>query len=74
MKKNGKGFATHGDSENEGRYIGKGEFANMPQDVTMELYPKSRLASDNIPDDIKRVDRENDQMEGKRSKYVSNQH
>ncbi len=73
MKK-GKGFATHGDSENEGKYIGKGEFANMPQDVTMETYPKSKLGMDNIPDDIKRIDGENDQMQGKRSKYVSRQH
>jgi hypothetical protein len=74
MKSKGKGFATHGDSENEGKYIGKGEFANMPKEVKMEMYPKSRLGSDDVPDDIKRIDRENEQMQSKRPKYRSNQH
>jgi len=65
---------THGSSEREGAYWGKGEFANMPKEVKMDLYPKSRLDADYEDDTINRIDRENDQMQGKRRKYVSGQH
>jgi hypothetical protein len=74
MKMNGKKFALNGDADNQDRKIGQGEFANMPQSVTMETYPKSRLENGNLPDDIKRIDRENDQMQSKRPRFRSNQH
>lgn len=65
---------THGSSEREGKYWGKGEFANMPKDVKMDMYPKSKLDDDYEDDTINRIDGENNQMQGKRKRYVSNQH
>lgn len=55
--------------------IGKGQFANMPQDVYMNEYPKStRLTTDErIDDSMTDVDNVTDRAEGKRRKYFSNQ-
>lgn len=30
----------HGDSDHEGKAWGHGQFANMPQEVKMDMYPK----------------------------------
>ena len=72
MKKGG--MATHGDSEHEGKAAGKGEFANMPKEVKMQMYPKNRYAADSQHDDIKRIDGEINRSESKRKSYMSNQH
>lgn len=55
--------------------IGKGQFANLPQDVYMEEYPKStRLtANENIDDTMVDIDDITDRAEMKRKKYLSNQ-
>lgn len=54
---------------------GHGKFANMPDEVEMDEYPRQRAPrSPMIDDTIRRIDREEDQMDSRRSKYVSNQH
>lgn len=40
MAKKGMKFGA-GNSEREGKVPGRGQFANMPQEVTMREYPKS---------------------------------
>lgn len=68
-EKNG-GFVTGHD-----KGIGLGEHSNMPKEVMMKDYPKVRLASDpGLDDTIDRLDDENDQGQGKRRRYISNQH
>lgn len=54
---------------------GHGEHANMPKEVEMEAYPRARQGRDrDIDDTIRRLDGEEDQMDKKRSRYVSDQH
>lgn len=55
--------------------IGKGQFANMPQDVYMNEYPKTRLTeNEGIDDTMSEIDGVVSKSEGKRRKYISNQH
>jgi len=63
-----------GVSEQEKKAWGQGEYANMPQDVVKELYPKVSMASDRLDDTITGIDSCMRNSEGKRSKYVSDQH
>lgn len=42
---------SHGTSENEGHYWGKGEHANMPKEVIMKDYPKGGYSTDDHLDD-----------------------
>jgi hypothetical protein len=65
----------HGSSENESKAWGKGEFANMPKEVKMNMYPKSHQFGPGMEDDtMTRVDAENSRAEMKSHKYLSNQH
>jgi len=55
--------------------IGKGQFANMPQDVYMGQYPKVKLPmNEGIDDTMSEIDGCVAKSEGKRSKYKSQQH
>jgi hypothetical protein len=70
-----KTVSSHGNSENEEKAWGRGEFANMPKDVKMKPYPKNKGYSDMGEDDtITRIDGEIGRMEGKARKNLSNQH
>lgn len=75
MAKKRMGVAVRGTSEREGKAWGKGEYANMPQDVVKEMYPKTKGGSRKTLDDtIKGIDYSIDRSEGRASKYVSDQH
>lgn len=64
-----------GESEHEGRAMGHGNFANMPQDVKLELYPKfPAQRGHNIDDTMREIDRCNHHAETQESRYLSNQH
>lgn len=64
-----------GVSEDEGRVMGHGEFANMPQQVHMRPYPKSHEYGPDILDDtMGHIDEVNKMAHSKSHKYVSNQH
>lgn len=64
-----------GESEAEGKYWGKGEYANMPQDVKMKMYPKAHEFGPGVLDDtMGNIDKENGRAEAKSHKYLSNQH
>lgn len=65
----------HEDMGDDAAPWGHGKFANMPDSVEMYPYPKQKMGrSRGIDDTMRRIDGEDDQMEGKRSKYVSDQH
>lgn len=53
--------------------IGKGEFANMPKDVRMEQYPKTRHGRGDMDDTISGIDEVIDQGAERRDRYMSNQ-
>jgi hypothetical protein len=74
MAKKGMKAEPKGASESEGKAMGKGNFANMPTEVKMEMYPKTRYASDSLDDTMREIDSVVGKSEGKRSKYVSSQH
>ena len=64
-----KGFVTGHDES-----IGKGSHANMPQEVMMKEYPKSKSYSGPEYDDtMSDIDEICGRSESKRSKYISNQ-
>ncbi len=68
-------YDDHGVSEKEGKAWGKGEYANMPKAEKMQLYPKNPKARDKVLDDtITGIDSWSRQMEGKRDRFVSDQH
>lgn len=55
--------------------IGKGEHANMPKDVYTGEYPKTRLTmNEGIDDSMNEIDMVVSKSEGKRRKYLSQQH
>jgi len=56
--------------------IGRRDYAGMPKDVYMEEYPKStRLTeNENIDDTMSEIDDVDMRAEGKRRRYLSNQH
>ena len=69
MKKKSKGF-VEGHNEMEGR----GDFANMPQNVIMRPYPKNRMdAGGHLDDTITGIDEVIHHSEGQRMRHVSNQ-
>lgn len=54
--------------------IGKGSHANMPQDVYMKAYPKSRMGRDNeLDDSMTDIDDVQEQAASRRNRFVSNQ-
>ena len=64
----------HGESEKEGKYWGKGEYANMPGKVEMQEYPKGYKKKSGVLDDtIRDIDRVEDYAGSRASKYLSNQ-
>ena len=56
--------------------IGRNDFAGMPKDVYMEKYPKSTRLTENegLDDTMSEIDDVDGRAEGKRRKYISNQH
>jgi hypothetical protein len=77
MRKSKSGMRAEpsGESEHEGRAMGKGQFANMPTEVRMEQYPKfpSQRGHD-LDDTMREIDRCNAHAEKQESRYLSNQH
>ncbi len=68
----GEFMARGGFKEGHDEAIGKGQFANLPQDVKMDLYPKEREPTDEgIDDTMTDVDRLHKKSEGKRKSYIS---
>jgi hypothetical protein len=60
--------------EGEDAMVGQNSFANMPNQVIMQAYPKNKVANDReIDDTILGIDNVVHMSEGKRSKYMSNQ-
>lgn len=65
----------HGNSEKEGRAWGKGEFANMPKETRMDMYPKaSEFGPGDLDDTMTEIDRVNGTAHKKSRSYLSNQH
>lgn len=78
MKQKGKGSFSpvgHGDSEKEGKRVGQGNFANMPQDVSMKAYPKGHeFGSGNLDDTMSEIDMTTKKAHSTSRKHLSNQH
>ncbi len=73
MKKNRS--AGMGNSEREGPAWGKGEMANMPQEVTKQHYPKSnQFGPTDLNDTITGIDSSNSSAHSKSRSHISNQH
>ncbi len=54
--------------------VGKGDFANMPQDVKMASYPKAKAYKDtDLNDSMSGIDSAIGMSENKARKYMSNQ-
>lgn len=67
-------MARGGFMEGHDEGIGKGQFANLPQDVKMQSYPKEREPmNEGIDDTMSDIDSIHKKSEGKRSKYKSYQ-
>lgn len=64
-----------GESEREGRVMGRGEHANMPKEVMMKSYPKANEFGPDVEDDtMGRIDQENKRAHSKARSHLSNQH
>jgi hypothetical protein len=64
-----------GVSEDEGRVWGEGEFANMPREVKMKMYPKSNeFGPDVLDDTMGGIDKTNMQASRQTRRNLSNQH
>ena len=64
-----------GESEAEGRRIGAGDFAGMPTEVKMKMYPKaSEYGPEVLDDTMGHVDKTNSMAHKKSRSHVSNQH
>lgn len=78
MASKGKGSFSpvgHGTSEREGKYEGKGQFANLPQDVSMKAYPKAHeFGAGELDDTMSEIDGTTRTAHTKSRKYLSNQH
>ena len=78
--KNGKGKLrgdpiVGGMSENEGKYWGSGEFANMPKETRMKAYPKASQFGPTVLDDtMGHVDVTNEDAHDTSRRFISNQH
>ncbi|NJL54185.1 hypothetical protein HC928_02715 [bacterium] len=69
MARHEKNFVEGNDKE-----VGKGDFANMPQDVKFHAYPKRGLKrNEGIDDSMTNIDEIGENSENKKSRYVSNQ-
>lgn len=65
---------ARGFKEGHDQSIGKGQFANLPQEVKMQAYPKSKQPmNEGIDDTMTDVDSIHSRSEAKRRKYKSNQ-
>jgi len=71
MKK-GKEPGPKGYSEGEGKRMGQGDFANMPQSVMMKPYPKDKSGDKHLDDTITRLDDDERNASGKMKKDMSN--
>ena len=77
MKKGKGSFSPvgHGESEKEGKAVGKGNFANMPQDVSMKAYPKANQFGAGVLDDtMSEIDMTTKKAASKTRSHLSNQH
>ena len=64
-----------GESESEGRVMGQGDFANLPQDVKFKSYPSPSEYGPGVLDDtMGHVDKVNKRAHSQSHKYVSDQH
>jgi hypothetical protein len=69
------GPTGHGVSEREGHVMGHGEFANMPHEVHMKPYPKSKSYRGGVMDDTSTgIDDTTSRSESTAQKHMSNQH
>ena len=65
----------HGTSEREGAAWGHGEFAGMPKEVRMQMYPKAHEAGPGELDDtMSEIDDTTRRAHGDTRKHMSNQH
>ena len=65
----------HGMSEKEGSPWGRGEHANMPKEVKLDMYPKAHEMGPSVENDtMSRVDTENKQAHSQTRRHMSNQH
>ena len=76
---NGNAKRSHaerlGVSEQEAAPWGNGAYANMPQEIRMEIYAKGHKSHGNVLDDtITHVDDTNLRGDDQAQKYISNQH
>ena len=54
--------------------VGRGDYANLPQDVKMKSYPKAKtLGERDLDDTLTGIDETMTRSESKARKYVSNQ-
>jgi hypothetical protein len=64
-----------GNSENEGKTVGKGQFANMPTEVKMQAYPKAHeFGPGDLDDTMTGIDKSNSSAASKTRSNLSNQH
>ena len=69
MARDGKGFVEGHDES-----IGKGEHANMPQEVQMKPYPKSAgMRGDELDDTMSDIDRYQEEADRTRRSKMSHQ-
>jgi hypothetical protein len=62
-------------SEKEGKAVGKGQFANMPQEVKMRAYPKANeYGPSDLDDTMTEIDNVNRKAHSRARSNVSNQH
>lgn len=70
-----KKMNMHGNSEKEGKAMGKGQFANMPQEVKMQAYPKAHeYGPSDLDDTMTEIDGVNRKAHTKSRSHMSNQH
>ena len=75
MKKKKNPAMGLGASESEKSAWGKGEYANMPQEVSKQLYRKAPMRSgDNLDDTINEIDECVSRSDSKARRYLSDQH
>lgn len=75
MKKHHSDPIVGGESEREGKVMGRGEFANMPKEVKMVQYPKAHeFGPDVLDDTMGEIDQTTMRAHNKSHKFLSNQH
>ena len=74
-KKDGAMSMGHGNSEHEGKRVGEGDFAGMPQNVKFGPYPKAHeFGPGDLDDTMTEIDMTTREAHSKTHKYLSNQH